>query len=346
MKVLHVIDSLCIGGAERVFLDITKLLADKGLEVGILLFYQGSPLQGEIDKKIKVHILNRQKKYSLKKMYEANSICSEYDIVHVHMRYCYTYIRLSQILFRGKYKLICHDHFGDIELNSTVPQGMKYIFKPRYYIGVSSSLVNWALNNAAIKKENVFLLRNTIIPDSRINYLPPENSHKAFITANLRRTKNIEFAFELSSAADINITVYGNRGDDAYYKEISDLMETNKKVDIIEGVSDFSNIYSQYALAIHCARSESGPLVLMEYLAYGIPFIAYKTGEVAHTIYYDLPLHFMDNFEVEEWVQRICELKKQNGFAEIFKKIFEKYFSPGKYINDCLKIYSSILNGD
>jgi glycosyltransferase involved in cell wall biosynthesis len=342
MKVLHVIDRLNIGGAEKIFVEVTKLLFEKGLDVGALLFHTGYPLDDKIDKRIKLHVLDRKNKYSLAKMYLANKICSEYDIVHVHMRYCYSYIRLSQMLFGGKYKILFHEHYGDIELNSEVPFTLKYFFKPKYFVGVSNSLTDWADKKLKVKKKNIFVLKNTIIPDKNIDYKSKGKYKKAIIVSNIREAKNLEFAFELAAVTGLDITIYGNNSDPLYYDKIMDILKSHPQVRIIEGVSDLSGVYDQYDIAFHCAKSESGPLVILEYLAYGIPFMAYRTGEVAKTIYNEIPAHFMESFEVNEWKDRLVEIQKEENIRERFNFIFDKYFSPRQYTNECIKIYESV----
>ena len=106
MNVLQVIDRLNIGGAERVMLNITRLLAERNIEVGVLLFNEGFALDKDIDKRAKLFVLNRNNKFSIAKLYKTFRICSKYEIVHVHMRHCYRYVKLAQLLFGGKFKVI------------------------------------------------------------------------------------------------------------------------------------------------------------------------------------------------------------------------------------------------
>lgn len=341
MKVLQVIDRLNIGGAEKVMLTITKLLADKGVDTGVLIFNPGFPLDKDIDKRARLFILGRKNKYSLASLYQANTFCSGYDIVHVHMRHCYTYIKLAQLLFRGKYKIILHDHYGDIEMDKSIPMGWNLIFKPRYYIGVSNTLVSWALNTLKTNPAKTYLLSNTIIPDTSVSHHTPLQN-KAVMVANIRQTKHIEFAVSLFNQLDWELDIYGNKTDEDYYNKVIALINSNPKIKIIQGVSNLSTIYNRYSIAVHCGVSETGPLVLLEYLAYGIPFIAYKTGEVADVVSKELPILFMDSFNTEDWIARIYEISRRDDLPPKLTAIFKQYFSPAKYIDKCLEIYRDV----
>jgi glycosyltransferase involved in cell wall biosynthesis len=340
MKVLQVIDTLNIGGAEKVLITLTNLLQQKHVTADVLLLVGQGALIKDLDPHAKVYHLNRQQKFSYKKLLEAHDICTGYNIVHVHMRHCYAYIRLAQIIFRGKYKLVFHDHFGDIEINKTVPFSLSGIFKPKYYIGVSPTLVKWAKQSLKIADKNCFLLLNTITPSKSKEQSKPGRSNKVMLVSNIRPTKNIEFAIALCATAKYYLTIYGNREDESYYNTISALCDKNS-VAIKEAFTDLSNEYSKYDIVIHCSRSETGPLVLLEYMASGMPFLSYKTGAVADTVAEQLPLYFIDNFQPDEWQQKIEAILAKEEHNELVDA-FNQFFSPETYINNCLQIYQSV----
>lgn len=341
MKVLHVIDRLQIGGAEKVFIDITKLLCDTQIKVSALVFQSGFPLDSQMDKRVKLYVLNRNWKFSILKLYKTYKVCSEHNIVHVHMRHCYNYIKLAQVLFGGSYKIILHDHYGDIGINSDIPLGLK-LFRPAYYIGVSKQLTDWGRSVLKVKGNHIYHLSNTIIPDKAIRFTYSTEGRRIFMVSNIRPTKNVEYAVSLAQKVGWNLTIYGNNGDPNYFNHITQLIGDNQNINVVEGVTDFADIYHKYNLALHCAKSETGPLVLLEYLAYGIPFISYNTGEIANVISAELPLHFMNSFNPDEWVARISAIMKEDNLSEKLQRTFQKYFSPEKYIQECLNIYESI----
>jgi len=343
MKVLHVIDTLNIGGAERVFLDITSLLAEANIKVGALLYYNQGPWIEQLDKRVELNILNRKNKYSLKELYKTYKVCSRYDIIHAHMSYCYTYITLSRLLFGGKYKVIFHDHNGDHDaFGSEIGLGLKYMFRPHYYIGVSKKLEQWAVSDLKVPEKYAYTLINIIKPNSQIKYQPKPGLKKAFIVSNFRSTKNLEFGIELFDNLDWSLTMFGNCIEPTYYKEILQLAAKHPNITIREGVSDFTNVYNDFGLAIHCAKSESGPLVLLEYLAYGIPFVAYQTGEIADIVQRDLPECFLKTFNTNAWIQKITTIQNDEELPAKLKEVFSRHFSSKAYLKECLKIYEEI----
>lgn len=336
MKVLHVIDRLEVGGAEKVFVGLTQLLAEHGITTGALVFSAGSPLDKQLDKKVKLHILNRKNKYSIRILRKAHRICKNYDIVHVHLRHVYAYMRLAQWLFGGKYKLIIHDHAG---VANGIPKRFKGILKPKYYIGVNKQQIDWAVNTIGVPESSVYLLENTILPTNKA-ITQPCTDNKAMMVANIRKVKNIDFAIELCKKMNWSLDVYGNVLDHDYYTYL--MSQTSESIKIKTGVIDFSDIYPSHKLAVHCSHEETGPLVLIEYLSVGLPFIAYQTGSAADAIAEELPQLFIQNFDANAWEQRIKEITADETLPSKMRTVYASKFNPEDYINKCLNIYKNV----
>lgn len=339
MKVLHAIDRLQAGGAEKMFVTLTSLLSAANIPVAALLFNSGYELDHKLDKGVRLRILNRQNRFNPVTLYKAHKICSEYDIVHAHLRHVYAYLRLAQWLFRGKYKLLIHDHGAVVQ---PIPCRLKGVFRPQYYIGVNNEQVIWAKTHLFVNEDKAFLLENTIIPvkpaDGEVN----RGTKKAMMIANIRRVKNIEFAIRLCQAMGWRLDIYGNIAEKDYYDELMQLINNNPRIRIISGISDFSGIYGHYNLAIHSSLAETGPLVLLEYLSAGLPFIAYKTGSAAEKISDFLPAMLMNDFDLNNWRQQVALILNDSMLPQKMRELFNQEFSPEKYIGQCLQIYKSI----
>jgi glycosyltransferase involved in cell wall biosynthesis len=341
-KILQVIDRLDAGGAERVFLDMTQLLLDKDIEVDTLTISGKGVLYNTIDQRAKHFFLDRRMKFSINKMLECAKLCANYDIVHVHMRHTYSYVKLAQILFGKKYKIIFHDHYGDIDKNILVPWTLRFFFKPSHYIGVSSSLCTWAKCNLKMNSLKIWMLRNTIIPYENKSVVPKNN--KWVIVSNIRPSKNIEFAIQFASANHKVLDIFGQFTGDQYSKKILELVCKTDQVKLFTNELNVQSKMQAYHMAIHVAHSESGPLVLMEYLIQGLPFLAHKAGEVADVLKNELPECFVDSLNIEEWNLKLQVLNDNLPSERKLRDLFFKFFSPEQYINQCIAIYQEVLN--
>jgi len=346
MKILHVIDRLNPGGAERVCIDLANIFSGRGHEVAILVLLDESKLDSAIEHGVKTYYLKRKSKWNILNYFEFARICNQYDIIHIHMRHVYRYVMIARILCRIKPKFVFQDHFGDIQKDEGIPLFFNNFFKPRFYIGVSKTLTHWAINKLTIKSDHVFLLSNIIRKYSSLKSEVHTNQRDLVMVSNIRPTKNIEFAIQVAAATNLKLDIIGQLVDKEYNAKLLDQIAS---LGLTENISFVHNCYAvqshlgKYKLAIHAATSETGPLVLMEYLAQGLSFLAYRTGEVSEMLSDHLPNFFMDSFSVESWKVRIKELIAAPISQENLISLFESGYGEDKYYTSCLEIYERIL---
>ena len=342
MKVLHIIDFLNVGGAERVCITLCNLLHKTNFKVSVLLIVSGGDLKNSLNSEIPLIELNRKNKYNIFTMYKCACILKKQDVLHVHMRYNYRYIKLVQRLFFLNIKIILHDHYGNIDNDVSVPFGFANLFKPSFYIGVSKTLTDWAERQLKVSTSNIFLLPNIVVKKKTDN----ATRRKGFVlVGNIKPIKNQLFAIQLISKTDNTLTIYGNIHDENYFKllkkEIKDL-NLDKRVFFIHNCTRIQEELKAFEMGLQTAVSESGPLTLIEYLAQGTPFLTYNTGEVVNKIESDLPNLILDNFEINEWLKRIEKASRMNTMK--LNTVFQKKFSKKTYIESCEKIYKKVSN--
>lgn len=128
MKILQVITSLRIGGAEKLITDMVPLFIEKGHTVEVLLF-------DGIETSFKQQLLNQNVKiislgintfvYNPLLIFKLIPIIKQYDIVHTHNTACQYFVAIaSKILNRKNIKLITTEH------NTTNRRRNIHWFKP------------------------------------------------------------------------------------------------------------------------------------------------------------------------------------------------------------------------
>lgn len=345
MRILHVIDTLNIGGAEKVCLDLITLLLDAGHQADCLVISYKGPLYEKLDYRAKAVFLNRRNKFNLCTMRKCALVASGYDIVHVHMRHTWAYVKLSSLLFNREMKLVFHDHFWEIGTAKDVTYKLKGIFKPTYYIGVSKDHIEWARLFLRIDAANTFSLANTIIPKYSIS---KKYYGDLIMVSNLRSIKNIHLGIKLAITLKRKLIIFGNHDGSEYADGVVEAVQESEYVELIQNETDIQQYLGNFALGIHTSLSETGPLVLLEYMAHGLPFITSDYGEVVNQIRQELPNFIASSFNEVEWRHKIefIEQEKQiNGekLNQRLKALFAEKFSPEAYIEQCLKIYQNVL---
>lgn len=337
MRILQIIDSLKLGGAERVVVDISNLLVLRGHDTSVLLLRESGKLEAQLSSDVKLFKLPVTNKYNpvfWKKLFE---LIKSFDILHVHMRHNYAKIKFLSLVSPLKGKIVFHDHFGDIEFDKEVKFYMKHIFTPDIYIGVSSDLCSWANQSLKVSEANIHKLPNTIFREAKSSTDKVMSKSRIICVSNLRETKNLEFAIELAKLNNFQLDIFGQIIDEKYFAQLKE--KSNENIRFITSCSDIFSELGNYSLAIHTAFSETGPLVILEYLKYGLNFVTFDTGEVPKVIKSDLPRTILSNHDLTEWSKSISELQTRPYSKNEIKNVFEKYFSVNHYYLKLIKIY-------
>lgn len=350
-SVVHVIDRLHAGGAERVLTMQANLFYDKGHKVKVVTAVSEGPLKEVLNKSILFECLYRKWKWNPATMYRLVKAIRGFDVVHVHSSFNLRYLYLATRLFFYPVKIFFQEHSGKINIDKHVSADKKFIYPKVTVICVSEEIAKWVKEDVGVKPENIFILPNIVMKQD-IPKEKKENSDKIklLLVSNFVPSKNIEFAVLLlkkliDSGGRYTLTITGLKADENYYETIINLINENKLEDYITIISDCYNVQpllQQYDLAIHTTKYESGPLVLVEYLSQGLPFISYNTGQVIETVKDVLPESVVLSFDMTEWKQKIETILavNQDQLKQKLENIFSNFFSPDAYYEKCVSIYN------
>jgi glycosyltransferase involved in cell wall biosynthesis len=341
VKVLQVIDRLDTGGAERVFVDLVSLLHADGVAVEVLLIVGDGPLAEQLPKGVPVHRLERKHRWSLPAMFRFLRLARRFDLVHVHMRHNMKYVLVCLMAHLRRLPLVFHDHYG---IDQVRPLWMRFIPGWIHYVGVSRDLTDWALGRLGGAASRVHLLPNTVLPPKDLTSRSPAASSLVMV-ANFRPVKNVEFAILLAKRLGLSLTLIGKADESPYGKKIKALIQEAVGIEWLADERNPAKHFQNCIAAVHPAKSESGPLVLLEYLAHGLPFLASDTGQVAAIAKQQLPELFLSTLDLEEWEDRLRQLLAHPPPPELLRGVFDRCFGPKTYLSQCLAIYRSILSG-
>ena len=342
MKILQVIDQLGLGGAERVCVNMANLLYRYGYDVKLVVFDQSGPLFDLIDEGVEVVILGR-KKHKFKAYRTLIKEVNEADIVHIHMRQNYKYVKKTLLAYRVKKKLILHDHFGKIAINKRIPTFYKTWYRPDFYIGCSQLLYDWAKDIVGLDAETIFLVNNFVLQ------YPPKTKTDGpkkdlVMVGNLKPVKNHFFAVEIAKELNMNLSIYCGPSESSYFKELKKKIANigmSDQVEFIHGKTNVQEELHQYKYALLTSKSEGDPLVLIEFLSQGIPFLSYNVGESVKIIRKYLPHAAQDTFDKKEWLENFDKLR--NTTHEEVLNVFNKHYASKQFLDRYIDIYKKFM---
>ena len=349
IKVLYVIDRIMIGGAEQVFIDILKLMQGR-VEPFVLLISRTEPQQlKRIVGLANVFQLNRSSKFAIISFIKTHQIVKSVDLLHVHLRPTLRYINLVRFLTLSRKPIIFHDHHHISSIGFINQLLMFNLFPIDYYLAVNEDVLLWARDNWKFKASG-FLLnfpptdKTETVLNLNKTFERELDYHGFVCVGNIKKAKNQLFATFFAQELHETVVFYGNNQDIEYYNELI----IQNGIIVIEGENNPSVYFNNYKFGLCTSRSESGPLVILEYFVAGLPFLSYKTGGIADVLFRYVPEYFLDTFDLNDWMDRYKQLNSNYKRIpiELIEMVLEKEFNREEYANELMNIYKKCLKSD
>lgn len=291
MRIVQIIDSLDVGGAEKMAINYANALAKRIEFSGIIATRKEGNLKPQINSSVSYLFLNRKKTIDFKAILKLKKYCKENQVTHLqpHSSSYFTALMVKLVFF--KVKIIWHDHNGLSEfLTSRKSVALKmasYFFEG--IITVNYQLKNWAKKELNCK--NVIYLPNfTSIDRSTTSetILKGTSGKRILCLANLRFQKNqfylLKVAKELQKLnSQWSFHLVGKDFQDEYSKNlrITILQEQlEKNVFLYGSKNDTTNIINQADICVFSSSSEGLPVALLEFGLLSKAVVSTTVGEI------------------------------------------------------------------
>lgn len=167
MKILHIINSLETGGAERLIIDTLPLYSEQGFTVDLLLLNgTAQPFLHELGEKkcCEIFSLGNSSVYHPKHIFGIMPFLKKYDLVHVHLFPAQYYVVMAKILSGVKTKLIFTEHnTSNRRMAAPIYWKLDRLFYKSYakIIAISEG-VQLALSRHLKNTDNITILENGV----------------------------------------------------------------------------------------------------------------------------------------------------------------------------------------
>ncbi len=300
MHIMHVIDALDVGGAERAAVDLANAMARRGLRISFCTTRRPGLLSAELSPSVAVYHLNRRRRWDWAAVRRFAQIVNagHVDIVHAHMRSTAALMVLLRTLGWLKVPLLFQDHHGIEEMNATVPKWLSWWGRRviDQYVGVYPKLCQWA-RQAGFPEDRIAYISYGI-DLARLHHVQPLDVRREFdlpsdrpvgiVVGNIRPEKGTDLLIHLIAesavAKEAVYLIVGRDADPEFAGLCREAMRGYGLDDVVRLVGarqDVPSLLRGVDFALMPSRSESGPLVLVEYLAAGLPFVSFKVGDLA-----------------------------------------------------------------
>lgn len=302
MHVLHVIDSLGLGGAERMLIDIANATHRDGHRVSVCITRADTTGAADLESEIEVLVLARRSRLDPKAIAKLVRWLrhARVDVLHVHMRSSASFVLLLRTFYLVRIPIVFHDHFGTIETDTTVPAWFRFGNRGlAAYVGVYERLAEWA-RRAGMPQARVYTIENRLDLARLCGNAPTDLRRMlgvdstilvGVLVATLRPPKGVEVAIQAAGSArarkSLHLAIVGAESEPAYAQSCRALvlrLGLEHTVSFLGPRSDVPNLLAGADFGMLSSHSESGPLVLIEYARAGLPFIATRVGDIGRRL--------------------------------------------------------------
>lgn len=316
MRIVQIIDSLEIGGAEKMAVNYANALVEKIEFSGLITTRKEGVLKDMINNKVNYFYLEKNKIIDIAAVHKLLKYCIKYKIDLIHSHSSSYFISFLVKLLLPEIKIIWHDHNG---MSAFITKKETFVLKIASFFFKGIIVVNYQLENWAFKQlncknvlylPNFTTLENSIVP---VTVLKGFESKRILCLANLRPQKNHFFLIEIAKKLKVDFPnwtfhLVGKDFNDEYSSEVKVAILSNdlqNNVFVYDSRNDISNIMNQCEIAILTSKSEGLPIAFIEYGLSKMPVVTTKVGEIPSIVKDGINGFLVDVNDVDLFHQKI-----------------------------------------
>ncbi|WP_289662990.1 glycosyltransferase [Flavobacterium panacagri] len=316
MRVVQIIDSLEVGGAERMAVNYANSLAEKNQFSGLVATRNEGLLLDQVNQNVSYLFLKKKTVIDLKAIFRLRNYLKKNRVQIIQAHSSSFFIAVLAKITMPRIKIVWHDHYGisqDLASRKNIALKLaSYLFLG--IIAVNEDLKSWAF--VYLNCPNVVCFPNFITASGAASnkiILKGEDNKRIICVANLRPQKNHELL--INGAAVIHQKfpdwTFHLVGKDFHDRYSSNLLERVKELKLSEivffygAVNNSRDLLKQSEIAVLTSLSEGLPLAVLEYGLAGLPVVATNVGEISKIITSEQEGFVIDSNNLNQFVNSI-----------------------------------------
>lgn len=317
MRIVQVIDSLEIGGAEKMAVNYANALLTKIEFSGLVATRAEGSLKNQLNEKVSYLFLNRKRIIDFGAVLRFKKYCKENNIDFIQAHGTSYFIAMLVKFVYPKVKIVWHEHFG-ARLREDVNKNTLLLFCSYFFKGiivVNTSLEEWCKLN--LRCNTIILLNNFTLNKVEIpsTILKGIEKKRIVCLANLKYPKNHSFLVEIASKIlkeypDWSFHLIGKDFQDDYSNQLKAQIadyKLNDSVFIYGSKNDIFHILKQSDIAILTSTSEGMPVSVIEYGLMKMPVVLTKVGEIPFIIKDGIEGFLVDVNDVDLFYEKLIK---------------------------------------
>ena len=288
----QLIDSLAMGGAERMSVNLATVMHEAGWESHLIVSRNGGGLEVDISPDVHVHYLEKKSFYDVKAFWKLIQLVrkNKPTIVHAHSTSIYWVVALK--ILGGNFLSVWHDHFGLSDQLEQYPRKDMVVLSKWIdrIVTVNQKLEEYWKNLISFKASSIATIGNfpflTLVPVEKLpvftflnlaNFRPQKDQLNLLRAIAILAQKGLEF----------NVLLVGEYVDLSWKAQLESEILSNKIqhwVQLVGPSQEISTLLGQVHAGILSSESEGLPVALLEYGLAGLPVVCTDVGDCSKVI--------------------------------------------------------------
>jgi glycosyltransferase involved in cell wall biosynthesis len=360
MRLLHVIDSLATGGAERLAVDLCNGLAARGHEVHLVTTRAGGPLEVDVDGRVRRLELARRSTFDVGAVRRLRRHLREHRIELIHAHGTSVFVSLAATtLASHRPPTVYHDHLGarPAERRQRLPYRI-VTRRAAAVIVVNEQLRSWHIDVTGVAPDRCFLLPNfsgLVVPRPIEGSGDAARDHALQVVAvgNVRPAKDYTTLLRAFAAVDpslgARLSIAGSFVDRVETERIrAELaqLRLDDRVSLLGEVRDVAGLLQSADVGVSSSAAEGLPISVIEYGRAGLAVVATDVGGTAQVLDDGAAGRLVPSDDPDAFAAALTDvltsapLRAQLG--DRLRRRVDECFSPERSIDDLEVIYERV----
>lgn len=299
MRILQVIDSLHIGGAERLLIETVPLLVERGIDIDVVLLNgDRTSFYDELKKSKSCNIISLgQKYYSFIFFYKLYKLSKDYDVIHVHLFPAQYYVSILKWFGLIKKKIVFTEHStSNRRLQNKMFKPLEELIYKQYsnVICITNKVKDVLLTSLSIDCKKLIVIENGVNISkvvSSIGYEKESYGYKSedvvlIMVAGFRREKDQDTVIDALNLLPehYKLILIGDGERKEVVEKLVEKLNLKSRVSFLGIRTDVYSLIKMCDIAILSSHWEGFGLVAVEAMASGIPLIASNVEGLAQVV--------------------------------------------------------------
>jgi glycosyltransferase involved in cell wall biosynthesis len=363
MKVLHIISSSGLYGAEAVILNMSRMLLDSSHDSALGVFSNSANPNHQLHERalkdgFESHLIPCNGQIDRTTIAGIRELAARTgaDVVHAHGFKADIYVYLALRGSRVPFVSTCHTWYDNDLLVTFYGKLDRFVLRNYVRVVAVSDEVKQRLLKAGVREEKIRMVRNGIdLPpfDGAVPSLRGDGSALLVgLVGRLAWEKGVEFFLQaaarvLGKFPAAKFVVVGEGPDREKLERMMDELRIRDHVSMLGRRDDMPAVYASLDIMVSSSRQEGLPMAILEGMASSVPLVASAVGEVPTVVQDGVTGFLVPAEDVDRLAAGILDLlrdgEKRKRFGAAARKLIEDEYSAERMTADYLRVYDEAI---